>query len=55
MENGSLYASNPQKYLDLIRENVEFRVRSELENDSNYKLIIAQVILKYKENLFLQM
>jgi predicted NUDIX family phosphoesterase len=48
-----LMTSNPQKYLDLLRENGEFRVRSELENDSNYKQIIAQVILKYKDKYFL--
>jgi predicted NUDIX family phosphoesterase len=45
--------SNPQKYLNLLRENGEFRVRKELENDPSYKQIIAQVILKYKDKYFL--
>ena len=48
-----LMTSTPQKYLNLLRENGEFRVRKELENDSNYKQIIAQVILKYKDKYFL--
>ena len=48
-----LMTSNPQKYLNLLRENGEFRVRKELENDSEYKQIIAQVILRYKDKYFL--
>ena len=48
-----LMTSTPQKYLNLLRENGEFRVRKELENDPNYKQIIAQVILRYKDKYFL--
>ena len=48
-----LMTSTPQKYLNLFRENGEFRVRKELENDPSYKQIIAQVILKYKDKYFL--
>jgi len=48
-----LMTSTPQKYLNLLRENGEFRVRKELENDPSYKQIIAQVILKYKDKYFL--
>jgi predicted NUDIX family phosphoesterase len=45
--------STPQKYLNLLRENGEFRVRKELENDPSYKQIIAQVILRYRDKYFL--
>jgi len=48
-----LMTSTPQKYLNLLRENGEFRVRKELENDPSYKQIIAQVILRYKDKYFL--
>ncbi len=48
-----LMTSTPQKYLNLLRENGEFRVREELENDPEYKQIIAQVILRYKDKYFL--
>ena len=48
-----LMTSTPQKYLNLLRENGEFRARQELENDPEYKQIIAQVILKYKDKYFL--
>ena len=48
-----LMTSTPQKYLNLLRENGEFRTRRELENDPSYKQIIAQVILKYKDKYFL--
>lgn len=48
-----LMTSTPLKYLNLLRENGEFRVRKELENDPSYKQIIAQVILRYKDKYFL--
>jgi len=48
-----LMTSTPQKYLNLLRENGEFRVRKELENDPSYKQIITQVILRYKDKYFL--
>ena len=48
-----LLTSDSQKYLSLLRENGEFRVRRELENDPEYKQIIAQVILRYKDKYFL--
>ena len=48
-----LMTSTPLKYLNLLRENREFRVRKELENDPSYKQIIAQVILRYKDKYFL--
>ena len=48
-----LMTSTPQKYLNLLRENGEFRARQELENDPSYKQIIAQVILRYKDKYFL--
>lgn len=48
-----LMTSTPQKYLNFLRENGEFRVRKELENDPSYKQIIAQVILRYKDKYFL--
>lgn len=40
-------------YYDLLLTKSQFRVRSELENDPNYKQIIPQVILKYKDAYFL--
>ena len=48
-----LMTSTPQKYLNLLRENGEFRARQELENDPEYKQRIAQVILRYKDKYFL--
>jgi len=50
--NGFL-SSDTQKYLQLLKEESEFRVRDELENDPEYKQIIAQVILRYKGKYFL--
>lgn len=40
-------------YRELIKNNMEFIVRDDLENDSSYKQVIAQVILKYKDKYFL--
>ncbi len=48
-----LMTSDKEKYLELLRENSEFRVRDELEKDPQYKQVIAQVILKYKDKYFL--
>jgi predicted NUDIX family phosphoesterase len=50
--NGFL-SYDKEKYLTLLRENSEFRVRKDLETDSTYKQIIAQVILRYKDKYFL--
>ncbi len=50
--NGFL-SGDIQKYLKLLKEESEFRVRDELENDPEYKQIIAQVILRYKGKYFL--
>jgi len=41
------------RYLELIKEHSEFRVRNTLEEDPSYKQIIAQVVLKYKDKYFL--
>lgn len=46
-------SSDKEKYLQLLRENGEFRVRKDLEKDSSYKQVIAQVILRYKGKYFL--
>lgn len=40
-------------YRDLILKNMEFRPRNELEEDTSYKQVIAQVILKYNGKYFL--
>ncbi|MDX9739127.1 MAG: hypothetical protein RBT33_02080 [Candidatus Dojkabacteria bacterium] len=41
------------KYIKLLNEKGEFRVRKDLESDSSYKQVIAQVILRYKDKYFL--
>ncbi len=41
------------KYKKLISTQGEFKVRDELESDSTYKQVIAQVVLKYKDKYFL--
>lgn len=41
------------KYIKLLNEESEFRVRRDLESDSSYKQVIAQVILRYKDKYFL--
>lgn len=46
-------SKDKEKYLTLLRENSEFRVRRELERDPSYKQIIAQVILRYKDKYYL--
>lgn len=48
-----LQTENLDKYLKILREESEFRVRAELEEDPSYKQIIAQVILRYKDKYFL--
>lgn len=45
--------SDKEKYLQLLRDQSEFRVRKDLEKDPSYKQIIAQVILRYKGKYFL--
>ena len=50
--NGMM-VDNLDYYRDLVLKNMEFRVRSELEEDSSYKQVIAQVVLKYKDKYFL--
>lgn len=41
------------KYLKLIQEKGEWIPRKDLENDSSYKQVIGQVILRYKDKYFL--
>ena len=48
-----LQTENLDKYIKLLSEESEFRVREELEQDSSYKQVIAQVILRYKDKYFL--
>jgi len=48
-----LMSTDKEKYLKLLREESEFRVRKDLEKDPSYKQVIAQVILKYKDKYFL--
>lgn len=48
-----LKTDNIEAYINLIRENGEWKPRNELEEDSSYKQVIAQVILKYKDKYFL--
>ena len=40
-------------YLEILNTQSEFRVRDELETDSSYKQIIAQVVLRYKDKYYL--
>jgi len=40
-------------YLNVLREESEFRVRDELELDTSYKQIIGQVLLRYNGKYFL--
>jgi predicted NUDIX family phosphoesterase len=40
-------------YYSLLIEKSEFRIRSELEKSTDYKQLITQVILKYKNKYFL--
>jgi len=42
-----------EKCIKLLNEESEFRVRRDLESDSSYKQVIAQVILRYKDKYFL--
>lgn len=42
-----------EKYIKLLNEKGEFRVRKNLESDPSYKQVIAQVILRYKDKYFL--
>lgn len=48
-----LQTENLDRYLQLLKEGSEFRVRDELEMDDSYKQVIAQVILRYKDKYFL--
>jgi predicted NUDIX family phosphoesterase len=48
-----LMTSKKEKYLSLLKDESEFRVRRDLETDPSYKQIIAQVILRYKDKYFL--
>ncbi len=48
-----LMSTDKEKYLKLLREESEFRVRKDLEKDPSYKQVIAQVVLKYKDKYFL--
>lgn len=48
-----LMTSDKEGYLNILREGSEFRVRDELEKDPEYKQVIAQVILRYKDKYFL--
>ena len=48
-----LQTENLDEYLKLLKEESEFRVREDLEQDDSYKQIIAQVILRYKDKYFL--
>lgn len=42
-----------EKYKELILKEGEYRIRKDLEKDSSYKQIVAQVILKYKDKYYL--
>lgn len=48
-----LLQSDLDYYYDLLRQQSEFRVRAELEDDPSFKQIIVQVILKYNGKYFL--
>ncbi len=48
-----LMTSKKESYLSLLRKESEFRVRKDLESDPQYKQIIAQVILRYKDKYYL--
>jgi predicted NUDIX family phosphoesterase len=48
-----LKTSDLDYYLSLIIKNGEFRARDTLENDPEYKQIIAQVVLKHDNKYFL--
>jgi len=48
-----LMTSDKEKYLSLLKEESEFRVRKDLETNPEYKQVIAQVILRYKDKYFL--
>lgn len=48
-----LQTESLDEYLKILREESEFKVRAELEEDSSYKQIIAQVVLRYKDKYFL--
>ena len=48
-----LMTSDKEKYLSLLKEESEFKVREDLETNPEYKQVIAQVILRYKDKYFL--
>jgi len=48
-----LQTESLDEYLNILREESEFKVRAELEEDPSYKQIIAQVLLRYKDKYFL--
>ena len=48
-----LQTENLNKYLDILRNESEFKSRDDLEEDASYKQIIAQVVLRHKDKYFL--
>jgi predicted NUDIX family phosphoesterase len=48
-----LISKNLQYYYKLLKDNSEFKVRDELENNPDYKQIIPQAILRNKDRYFL--
>ena len=48
-----LMTSDKEKYLSLLKKESEFRVRKDLETNPEYKQVIPQVILRYKDKYFL--
>lgn len=48
-----LMNENLDRYVSLIKDNMEFHPRDELEVDPKYKQVIAQVVLKHGDKYFL--
>jgi len=48
-----LKRDNLDYYLDLIKKNFQFRLRSEIENDSSWQQIIPYILFNFEDRYFL--
>ena len=48
-----LKTDNLEYYIDLIKNNCEFKRRGDMENDTSFQQIIPYVLFKYQEKYFL--
>jgi len=48
-----LKTDNLDYYVDLIKENCEFKRRADMENDTSYQQIIPYIVFNYQDKYFL--